>query len=36
MFKRGLIVSHTPGMGHGGMARYVMLGCAADGFLELV
>ena len=34
--KKGSIVSDTPGMGHGGMARYVQLGCAADGvFKEL-
>ena len=29
--KKGSIVSYTPGMEHGGMARYVQLGCAADG-----
>ena len=29
--KKGSIVSDTLGMGHGGMARYVSLGCAGDG-----
>ena len=29
--KKGSIVSDTPGMGHGGMARYVQLGCETDG-----
>ena len=29
--KKGSIVSDTPGMGHGSMARYVYFGCAGDG-----